>query len=260
MPSPETFALMALAALAGGFLDAMVGGGGLLTMPALLLGMPSASYPVIMGTNKVLALGGTTVAAGTFVRARTLDWREMVLPALACAAGALGGSLFTYRVGRAWMGPMVVILLVAMFLWSLLRPSLGELHAPKHPVHHQRAYAALIAFALGAYDGFFGPGSGSMLIFAFVAVLGFDFLRASALAKAANFASDLAALLLFVSRGSWVPRLALTLMAANALGGFLGARMALRKGAGWVRGFFLLVVGGLILRLGWSLVPAWFGR
>jgi uncharacterized membrane protein YfcA len=242
---------MALAALAGGFLDAMVGGGGLLTMPALLLGMPSASYPVIMGTNKVLALGGTTVAAGTFVQAKTLDWREMVLPSLACALGALGGSLFTYRVGRAWMGPMVVLLLVAMFLWTLLRPSLGELHAPRHPVHHQRAYVVLIAFTLGAYDGFFGPGSGSMLIFGFVAVLGFDFLRASALAKAANFASDLAAMLLFVSRGSWVPRLALALMASNALGGFLGARMALRKGAGWVRAFFLAATGAMILRLGW---------
>lgn len=251
MPTPEAFALMSVAALAGGFLDALAGGGGLLTMPALLLGMPSASYPVIMGTNKVLALGGTTVAAGTFIRAETLDWREMVLPGLACAAGALIGSLFTYHVGRAWMGPMVVFLLVAMFLWTLLRPSLGELHAPKHPVHHQRAYASLIAFALGAYDGFFGPGSGSMLIFAFVAVLGFDFLRASALAKAANFASDLAAMLLFLSRGSWVPRLALTLMAANALGGFLGARMALRKGAAWVRAFFLAAVGVMILRLGW---------
>jgi uncharacterized membrane protein YfcA len=146
---------------------------------------------------------------------------------------------------------MVVFLLVAMLLWTLLRPSLGELHAPKHPVHHQRAYASLIAFALGAYDGFFGPGSGSMLIFAFVAVLGFDFLRASALAKAANFASDLAAMLLFLSRGSWVPRLALTLMAANALGGFLGARMALRKGAAWVRAFFLTAVGAMVLRLGW---------
>src|SRR6185437_10324803 len=141
--------------------------------------------PVIMGTNKTLALGGTTLAAGTFVRARTLDWREMVLPGAACALGAVIGGALTYRVSRAWVGPMVVVLLVAMFLWTLLRPSLGELHAPKHAVHHERLYAALIALALGAYDGFFGPGSGSMLIFAFVAVLGFDFLRASALAKAA---------------------------------------------------------------------------
>lgn len=256
MPTHGAFALMLLAALVGGFLDAMVGGGGLLTMPALLLGMPSASYPVIMGTNKVLALGGATMAAGTFVQARTLDWREMVLPALACALGALCGSAFTYHVGRAWMGPMVVVLLVAMFLWTLLRPALGELHAPKHPVHHQRAYAALIAFGLGIYDGFFGPGSGSMLIFSFVAVLGFDFLRASALAKAANWASDLAAMLFFLWRGSWLPSLALSLMAANALGGFLGARMALRRGAGWVRGFFLVVVGALILRLGWVYLAA----
>ena len=260
MPGPGVLALMLLAALAGGFMDALVGGGGLLTMPALLLGLPAAAYPVVMGTNKVLALGGTTVAAGTFVHAKTLDWREMVAPALACAFGALVGSALTYRVGRAWMGPMVVVLLVAMFLWTLLRPSMGELHAPKHPVHHQRAYASLIAFALGAYDGFFGPGSGSMLIFAFVALLGFDFLRASALAKAVNFASDFAAMLLFLSRGSWVPALALLLMAANAVGGFLGARMALRGGTAWIRGFFLTVVGALILRLGWGYAAAWAAR
>lgn len=257
MPSPAAIALMALAALAGGFLDALAGGGGLLTMPALFLGLPGAPYPVIMGTNKVMALGGTTVAAGTFVRARTLPWRELVLPALACALGAVVGSGLAYRVDRAWMGPMVVGLLLAMFLWTLFRPAWGELHAPKHPVHHERLLAVLIAGALGVYDGFFGPGSGSMLIFAFVAVLGFDFLRASALAKAANFASDLAAMLVFLSRGSWMPRLALILMTANAVGGFLGARTALSRGAAWVRGFFLVVVGVLILRLGWPLVSAW---
>ena len=251
MLEPSALALMLLAALVGGFIDAMAGGGGLLTLPALMLGMPNASYPVIMGTNKVMALGGTTLAAGTFVRAKTLHWKELVGPSLACALGALIGSAFTYHVGRAWMGPMVVVLLVVMFLWTLLRPALGELHAPKHPVHHERAYASLIAFALGAYDGFFGPGSGSMLIFAFVAVLGFDFLRASAMAKAANWASDLAAMGLFLSRGSWVPALALSLMVANALGGYLGARTALRKGAGWIRAFFLTVVGAIILRLGW---------
>ena len=251
MPSHDALALMALAALAGGFLDALAGGGGLLTMPALFLGLPGAPYPVIMGTNKVLALGGTTVATGTFIRAKALDWREMVLPALACALGAVAGSGLAYRVSRAWMGPMVVVLLVAMFLWTLFRPAWGELHVPKHPVHHEQIYGALIAFALGIYDGFFGPGSGSMLIFAFVAILGFDFLRASALAKAANFASDLAAMLVFLSRGSWIPKVALILMAANALGGFLGARTALRRGAAWVRAFFLTAVGALILRLGW---------
>ena len=256
MPSAGALALMLSASLAGGFLDAMAGGGGLLTLPAMLLGLPGAPYPVILGTNKMMALGGTTVAAGTFARARTLPWRELVAPSIACAAGALIGSALAYRVSRAWLGPMVVGLLVAMFLWTLLRPRLGELHAPRHPVSHQRAYAALIAFALGVYDGFFGPGSGSMLIFAFVAVLGFDFLRASAMAKAANWASDLAALLLFLSRGSWMPALGLTLMAANALGGFLGARAALTKGAAWIRGFFLVAVGAMILRLGWVYLGA----
>jgi uncharacterized membrane protein YfcA len=144
--------------------------------------------------------------------------------------------------------------MVDMLVFTLLKPDLGKLHAPRYGLSHQRGLAALIALALGFYDGFFGPGTGSLLIFLFVAVLGFDFLRASALCKSVNWASNLTAMALFVWQGSWLPSVALSMAAANGLGGYLGARVALSRGSTWVRGVFIGVVGALILRLGWQVI------
>ncbi len=254
MPSHPVLAFLALAALLAGFLDAIVGGGGLITVPALLIALPGVALPTILGTNKVLATGGATLAAGKFLRSRVMDWREMVGPVLCAGAGSVAGSWLTYHVGPGFMRPLMLGLMGAMFLFTLLKPELGKVHAPKFGLSHQRGLAALIGLGLGVYDGFFGPGTGSLYIFLFVAVLGFDFLRSSALAKAANWASDVCAMALFLSKGSWLPGLALALMAANAAGGYAGAHLALRRGTGFVRGLFLAVVGALILRFGWQLL------
>jgi uncharacterized membrane protein YfcA len=162
----------------------------------------------------------------------------------------------TYRVHGDFLRPVMLGLLVVMLAFTLLKPDLGQLHAPRFGLNHQRGLAALIAFALGFYDGFFGPGVGSLLIFLFVAVLGFDFLRSSALAKSVNWASNLTAMALFVWQGSWLPSVALSMAAANGVGGYLGARVALSRGSAWVRGVFIAVVGALILRLGWQLLRA----
>ena len=242
-----------LAALLAGFIDAVVGGGGLITVPALMLGLPAGTpLPTLLGTNKVVAVTGATMAAGTFLRSGTLAWREMVAPVLASALGATGGVWLTYRVHGDFLRPVMLGLLVAMLAFTLLKPDLGDLHAPRFGLNHQRGLAALIALALGFYDGFFGPGTGSVLIFLFVAVLGFDFLRASALAKSVNWASNLTAMGLFVWQGSWIPTVALSMAVANGVGGYLGAHVALSKGSRWVRGVFIGVVGALILRLGWQ--------
>ncbi|MCM2250011.1 MAG: TSUP family transporter [Geothrix sp.] len=248
-----TLALLMLAALLAGFIDAVVGGGGLITVPALMLGLPAGTpLPTLLGTNKVVAVTGATMAAGTFLRSGTLAWREMVAPVLASALGATGGVWLTYRVHGDFLRPVMLGLLVAMLAFTLLKPDLGDLHAPRFGLNHQRGLAALIALALGFYDGFFGPGTGSVLIFLFVAVLGFDFLRASALAKSVNWASNLTAMGLFVWQGSWIPTVALSMAVANGVGGYLGAHVALSKGSRWVRGVFIGVVGALILRLGWQ--------
>lgn len=253
MPSFPTLALLMLASLLAGFIDAVVGGGGLITVPALMLGLPAGTpLPTLLGTNKVVAVTGTTLAAGKFVRSGALAWREMVGPVAASALGASGGVWLTYRVHADFLRPVMLGLLVAMLAFTLLRPDLGHRHAPRFGLHHQRGLAALIALALGFYDGFFGPGTGSLLIFLFVAVLGFDFLRSSALAKAVNWASNITSMGLFVSHGSWLPSVALGMAAANGVGGYLGAHVALNKGSRWVRGVFIGVVGALILRLGWQ--------
>ncbi len=254
MPTPLTLALLAVAAFAAGFIDAVVGGGGLITMPALLLGMPGASLPVVLGNNKVQAGTGTTVAAWTFLRSGAMTWQDCLGPVLAAAVGAVGGANLAYHIGTAWMRPLMLGLMAAMLLWTLFKPDLGQVHAPKYGLHHQRGLAILIALALGFYDGFFGPGTGSLLIFLFVAVLGFDFLRASALAKAVNWASNMAALAVFLLRGSWTPMVGLTMAAGNGLGGWLGAHVALKKGSAWVRIVFLVVVSALLVRLTWQVL------
>ncbi len=246
-----------LASLLAGFVDAVVGGGGLITVPALMLALPAGTpLPTLLGTNKVVAVTGATMAAGQFLRSGTLAWREMVAPVLASALGATGGVWLTYRVHGDFLRPVMLGLLVVMLAFTLLKPDLGQLHAPRFGLSHQRGLAAAIALLLGFYDGFFGPGVGSLLIFLFVAVLGFDFLRASALAKSVNWASNLTAMGLFVWQGSWLPSVALSMAAANGVGGYLGAHVALNKGSHWIRGVFIGVVGALILRLGWQVLHA----
>ena len=253
MPSPATLLLLILAALLAGFVDAIVGGGGLITVPALLLGLPAGTpLPTLLGTNKAVAVTGATMAAGKFLRSGALAWREMVGPVLASGIGAACGVWLTYRVHATFLRPLMLGLLLVMLLFTLLKPELGQLHAPRFGLHHQRGLAALIALTLGFYDGFFGPGTGSLLIFLFVAVLGFDFLRASALAKSVNWASNITAMSLFVRQGSWLPTVALGMAVANGIGGYLGAHVALSQGSRWVRGVFIAVVSALILRLGWQ--------
>ena len=246
-----------LAALLAGFIDAIVGGGGLITVPALMIALPTGTpLPTLLGTNKVVACTGTTMAAGEFLRSGTLSWREMVGPVVASAFGASGGVWLTYRVHGDFLRPVMLGLLVAMLAFTLLKPDLGHIHAPRFGLSHQRGLASCLAMVLGFYDGFFGPGTGSLLIFLFVAVLGFDFLRASALAKSVNWASNLTAMGLFLWQGSWIPSIALSMAAANGVGGYVGARVALSKGSRWVRGVFIGVVGALIFRLGWQVLRA----
>ena len=255
MPTFPVLLLLMLAALLAGFVDAVVGGGGLITVPALMLGLPVGTpLTTLLGTNKVVAVAGTTLAAGKFARSGVIAWREMLLPMLASGLGAAGGVALAYKIHADFLRPLMLGLLLVMLAFTLLRPQLGNLHAPRFGLNHQRLLAALIALALGFYDGFFGPGTGSVLIFLFVAVLGFDFLRSSALSKAVNWASNLTAMVLFVVQGSWIPSVALGMAVANGLGGYLGARVALAKGSAWVRGIFIAVVAVLILRLGWQVL------
>ena len=256
MPPLPIFAFLIVAAALAGFVDAAIGGGGLVQLPALLIAFPGQAVPPLLGTNKLASCAGTTFAAAQFARARLLAWRDVLGPICASMAGSAAGVALVYAVqGRfdAYLRPVLLLMMVAMLVFMLLRPGLGHLHAPRFALHHQRTLVLAIAAAMGCYDGFFGPGMGALLIFLFVTLLGFDFLHASALAKAVNWASNISALALFLAHGSWLPLTALSMAVANSLGGYLGARVALAKGNVWLRRLFIFVVSLLILRLSWQL-------
>jgi uncharacterized protein len=254
VPDLLTSALLVLASALAGFIDAIAGGGGLILMPALLMGLPgSTPIPTVLGTNKLAACTGTSVAAWQFARAKVVPGRELILPLLAAVIGAGFGVQLAYHLDRSVMRPVMLTLLVAMLLWSLLQPNLGDTHAPRLGRRTKRLAVGGISLALGFYDGFFGPGTGSLLIFLFVAVLGYDFVRASALAKSANWGSNASALVLFVAHGSWLPGLAVLLAVGNVIGARLGARLAITRGNRFIRHLFIAVVGALVARLAWQL-------
>lgn len=258
MPHAHLMLFLLLASGLAGFVDAVVGGGGLITIPALMLGLPAGTpLTTILGTNKVVACTGSTFANTQFVRAKVFRLRELVLPVVCSMAGASVGVAMAYFLQNRYepyFRPGMLVMMVAMLAFTLLKPDVGRMEVPKPDLRHPHLLVGTISALLGFYDGFFGPGTGSILIFLFVALLGLDFLRASALSKSVNWGSNFASMVLFLSRGSWIPVVALSLAVANGLGGSLGAHTALKQGSRWVRAMFILVVVALIVRLGWQMI------
>jgi uncharacterized protein len=249
--TPTVLVLVVVAALAAGWIDAVVGGGGLLQLPALLL-VPGISPVQALATNKLASVFGTTTSAVTYYRRVHPDLRTalpMAAVALVCSfAGASVAALLPASVFK----PVIVVALVAIAVFTLLRPSLGEVTALRHAGRRHHGVAGVLGAGIGFYDGILGPGTGSFLVFSMVSVLGYDFLSSSAKAKIVNVATNLGALLFFVPHGSVFWGLGLLLGAANMLGGYLGSRTATTRGSGFIRVVFLVVVTALIGRLGWD--------
>lgn len=242
------FALLSVFAFFAGLVDAVVGGGGLIQLPALLVVYPSAPLPLLLGTNKFASCVGTSVAAVRYAQSVTIPM------AIVCVAAALAfcfsflGARSVSLLDAALLRPLVVIVLFGVLLFTLFRPNLGTLHSPKLPTRKQVAVAGLFSSVIGFYDGFIGPGTGSFLLFAFVAVIGFDFLHASACAKIINIGTNLAALAYFVPTGNVRYDLALCMAVANMAGAYLGAHLSLKRGTRFIRGFFIAVVVALLLK------------
>lgn len=256
-PALTVVLLLVLAGLAAGFVDAVVGGGGLIQLPALLLGLPGASPVQVLATNKLASICGTTVSSATFYRRLRPDPRTfaplMLLAFLGSAAGAAVASL----IPKSAFNPIVLAALVLVGGYVLLKPSLGELTELRFAGHHHTLAAVGTGLAVGFYDGALGPGTGSFFVFALVGLLGYSFLEASAKAKLANWATNLAALCVFVPQGAVLWKIGLLMGLANLVGGYLGARVAVSKGARFVRVFFIVVVTAFILRLGGDVVGIW---
>jgi uncharacterized membrane protein YfcA len=239
---------VACASLLAGFVDSIVGGGGLVLVPALFAAFATAHPATLLGVNKSASLWGTAVATVQYARRVNMPWRTL-LPAGAVALGAsFAGAWLVTVVSPEFLRKVLPFVLLAVLAYTLLKKELGREHAPRLSGWREAAAASAIGLLLGFYDGFFGPGAGSLLVFLFVRLLGYDFLHASASAKLLNSCSNLAALSLFAFKGHIWWHYALALALANVIGSLLGARLALKHGSGFVRAVFVLVVSALILR------------
>lgn len=253
---PWALVLLIVCAVAAGWIDAVSGGGGLLQLPALLLFAPAATGAQVLGTNKLGSIIGTSAAATTYLRRTRPDLRIAIPMAGSAFVGSAIGAILASRIPTTAFRPIVVVLLVVAWTWTLIRPALGQVDRP-HPAAHRRRVITAVAggFAIGVYDGSFGPGTGSFLLILLVAGIGLSFLHASATAKIVNLGTNLAAVIVFTATGSIVWILGLAMGLGNLVGAVIGARTAIARGSGFVRVVFLVVAGVLILRLGWDLVP-----
>lgn len=245
-----TIMLLVGAAFVAGWVDAVVGGGGLIQLPALLTALPAdTSTSTVLGTNKIASAAGTAVSSWTYVR-RITPIAATAIPLVLCAlaGSALGAGLATF-VPKPWLSPIVLVALIAVGLYTLLRPAMGLVHEPRHRGRAHVLRSGAIGAVIGVYDGVLGPGTGSFFIIAMVALLGYGFLEASVHAKLANLTTNIGALLVFGLQGEVWWMLGGIMAVANVLGGFLGARLAIRLGSRFVRIVFLLVTGALAVRL-----------
>ena len=250
----EQVVLLCAVAACAGALDAIVGGGGLLQLPALLLVLPNAPVVSLLGTNKLASVVGTASAAVTYARRVPVDLGTALPMAGVAFAGAAGGALLATAVPGSALRPVVLVALVAVLVFTWRRPSLGEVEALRLGRRRQRAVTGVGGAAIGFYDGLVGPGTGTFLVFLLVGTVGLSFLHASATAKTVNTATNLAALLLFALGGHVLWALGAAMAASNLLGAQLGARLAIRRGSAWVRRVFLVVVTALVARLAYDLL------
>ncbi|MCI9887250.1 TSUP family transporter [Micrococcales bacterium 31B] len=246
-----SLALVIVAGFAAGFVDAVVGGGGLIQLPALLL-VPGLGPVQAMATNKLGSICGTITSSITYYRRSHPDLRRAVPMAAVALLGSVGGALVASHLPASVLVPIVLVALVVVLAYTIARPRAGADHAVKLEGAALLAAACALGAVIGFYDGMAGPGTGSFLVFGLVALLGYAFVQASATAKIVNAATNLGALLIFVPQGYVMWGLGLALGAANLVGGYLGARLAITKGSGFVRVAFIVVASALLVKLGWQ--------
>jgi len=252
MDTEFLFVALGLAALFAGFVDSIVGGGGLIQLPALFAAFPNTMPATLFGTNKLASIVGTTSAAIQYSRRVEIPWRVAGPGAVAALVGSWYGAKAVAYLDPSILRPLILALLVLVAVYTFLRKDLGSVS--NEPAHGARSVSIALGVGgvIGFYDGFFGPGTGSFLIFLFIRLLGMDFLRASVSAKILNVATNLAAISFFVGNVELMWKLAVVMAVCNLTGSILGSRMALKHGTGFVRKMFLAVVTVLILRLAYD--------
>lgn len=250
--SIEVLIFLAIAAGFAGFVDAMAGGGGLIQLPALILGLPNKELPLILGTNKVPSIFGTTAAARNYFKNLKPDiplTLSMMGPAF---IGSIAGASFATTVPKDLLKPLIVLLLLVVAIYTWRNPTLGISEKLKFTHKKRLVFVALIGLLIGFYDGIFGPGTGTFLVFFLVSGIGYAFLKASGTAKLVNISTNAGAILSFQLTGHILWQLGLILAVANVVGAIIGSHLAIKGGSPLVRKVFLAVIFLLISRVAWD--------
>ncbi len=252
----ELIPLCTLAFFAG-FIDSVVGGGGLIQVPALFLLLPGSlgqSVGLVFGTNKLSSICGTGMAMVQYTLRIPIPWGTILPAGLTAMVFALFGAMAVSSLDKAIMKPIIFILLISVAAYTWMKKDLGRWHAPQFSPARERLAGLMVGAGIGFYDGFFGPGTGSFLMFIFTGLFGFDFLAATACTKVINFATNVSAVGYFAATDNILYLYGLPMGLCNMLGAILGSRLAMLKGNTFIRGFFLCVAGGMILRFGYDLI------
>lgn len=240
---------LCVAAFSAGAVDAIVGGGGLIQLPALFLLMPGSEAVYSLATNKLASIAGTGAAARTYARATPIDWRSALPMAGTAFLASLGGAAVADQLSSTTLSVIVLVALLAVGFYTLRKPDLGAVHTPRFGKRHQVLVMCVGGAVLGFYDGMAGPGTGSFLVFMLVGLVGFAFVGATATTKIVNTATNLGALVFFLPAGKVLLGLGLVMAACNIAGSVIGAKTATKRGSTWVRKVFLVVVAALVVSL-----------
>ncbi len=252
--SESMIALLGIGALFAGFVDAVVGGGGLIQIPLLFSALPNHAPATLFGTNKIASIVGTGSAAIQYTRRIRLTFSITAAGAIAALCGAWLGARAVSLMDPTFLKPIILVLLVVVAIYTFHRKDFGTANTSVEVSQGATLRIVTIALTLGFYDGFFGPGTGSFFIFLLIRFLNMDFLRASATAKILNFATNLAAISLFASTGAILWKIGAFMAVCNLTGALIGSHMALTRGVSFVRHLFLFVVTMLIARLAWEIL------
>jgi uncharacterized membrane protein YfcA len=243
-----TFAFLA------GFIDSVVGGGGLVQVPAFFVLYPQLSVPNIIGTNRLASAVGTSVAAWNYARAVRIPWRIVLFAGVAAAICSYFGATLQSILPSDLLKPIILVLIIAIAFYTYRKKDLGQSERFHIAENRKPLWAAGIGAVLGFYNGLVGPGTGSLLVFGFVGLIGYDFLSSSAISKVVNVIADVSSLIFFLTHKYVLFHLALPMMVCNVAGSYTGSRMAMLRGNAFIRKVFLVVVAGIIARFAWDVL------
>ena len=241
-------------AFCAGAIDAAVGGGGLIQIPALMGALPHYATATVFGTNKLASICGTASAAWSYLRRVKLQWKLLVVIGVTACISSFGGAACVALIPQSFLRPFVLFMLIVIAIYTFTKKQFGQVYEQQEVTRKVLILAGVGGLLIGFYDGIFGPGTGSFFIFYFIRYLKVDFLHASALSKIGNFMTNFAALSFFIPTGHVLFQLGLMMAVANIAGSLIGVKMALKYGSGFIRILFLILVSILICRLGYQMI------